>query len=84
MANAFNSAIIEVKVGDFQCFRARNAPSVASNREPVVLGSDKHLPRLEIAYRVVPPAMPVGELHRLAPQSEPQELVAQANTEDGE
>jgi hypothetical protein len=63
--NAFYSAIIEVKVGDFERFRTRNTPCITPNREPVVLGSDKHLPRLEIANWVVAAAMPVGKLDRL-------------------
>jgi hypothetical protein len=73
--NAFYGAIIEVKVGDFERFRARHTPRIASNREPVVLGSDKHLPRLEIANWMVAAAMPVGKLHRLGPKGEPQQLV---------
>ena len=66
--DAFDGAIIEVKVGHLKCFRARNAPGIAADREAVVLGGDKHLPCRKIADGVVSPAVTVREFDRVPPE----------------
>src|SRR6266849_409111 len=48
----------------------------------MVLGRDKYLPCSEIPYRMVAAAMAVGELDRLSPQGQTEQLVAEANAED--
>ena len=62
----FDCAVIEVKVGDLKSVRPRHAPPITPHRETVVLGRYKHLSCRKIPDRMVPAAMPVGELDRLA------------------
>jgi hypothetical protein len=73
--HAFDSAVIEVKVGDLERGGAGNAAGVSLDGESMVLGRDKYLPCSEIPHRMVTAAMAVGELHGLSPQGQPEQLV---------
>ncbi len=66
--DAFDRAVIEVKVGDLKCLRARDPPGIPADRESVVLGGDKHLPCSEIPDGVVSAAVPVREFDRVPPE----------------
>ena len=66
----FHCAVIEVEVRNLKWFRARDAARIAPDREAVVLGSDKYLAGLKIAYRMVSAPVTVGQLHRVAPEGE--------------
>src|SRR6266511_3764986 len=78
----FDGPIVEVKVGDFKRLRTGNATRIAVHRESMVLRRDKYLSRIEIAHRVVAPAMPIRELHRLATQRQTEELMPETDPED--
>ena len=82
MLHAFDRVVIEVKVGDLKCVRARNAAGVPSNGEAMVLRRDKYLPGFEIPHRVVTAPMAVRELHRFSPQGQAEQLVSEADPED--
>src|SRR6185437_4510958 len=77
-------AVVEVKVRDLKRVGTGDAARIAPGRETVVLRGDKYLSRRKIPHRMVPPPMPVGELGRLPPQRQPEQLMAEADPEDGE
>ena len=70
VANAFHGSVVQIDVGDFEIRRSRDGGSVAPERETVVLGGDKYLTSRNIADRVVPTAVSIGEFDGLAPESE--------------
>ena len=82
MPDAFDRAIIEVKVSHLERSRAGHARRVATHGETMVLGRDKYLSRREIANRMVAAPMAVGQLDGLPSQGEPKQLVTEADAEN--
>jgi hypothetical protein len=83
VSDAFYGAVIEVKVRDLKCLRTWDTAGIAPDGESVVLGGDKHLPCREITNRVVSSPMSIGELYRVASERESQQLMAEADAENG-
>src|SRR2546430_12268097 len=80
----FDGAVVEVKVRDLKRLGTGDAARVTPDREAVVLRRDKYLSGRKIPYWMVPPPMPIRELCRLPPERQTEQLVAQADAEDGE
>src|SRR5205807_4234888 len=78
----FDGAIVEVKVGDLKRFGTRHAAGVAPQRETMVLRRDKYLSCREIPHGLVAAPMAVWELHRVAPERQPEQLVTEADPEN--
>src|SRR5215218_4874703 len=77
--DALYRAVVEVSVGKVYA----GGQGLFADGEAVVLAGDLDPPRLQIPHRVVRTVVPEGHLVRLAIQGEPEELVAQADAEDG-
>src|SRR5882762_3071956 len=78
----FDGPIVEVKVRDLKRLRTGNAARIAVHGESMILRRDKYLSRIEIAHWVVPPAMAIRELHRLAAQRQTEELMSETDPEN--
>ena len=63
---------------------APSTPLVSPCGEPVVLRCDKYLSCREIAHWMVTTTVSVGQFDRVAAQREPEQLMAQANAENGD
>ena len=70
VAHALDGAVVQVEVGDLEAGRAGNPVRVANYSEAMVLRGDEHLAGAEVAHRMVPAAVAVGQLGRLAPEGE--------------
>ena len=70
--NAFHRSVVEIEVGHFQFGRSGNAGSGAFHRKTMILGGNQDLPGFQLAYRVVPSPVTIGQLHRLAAETEAQ------------
>ena len=70
VANTFHGSVVQVDVRDFEIRRPWDGGSVTLERETVVLRGDKYLASRNIPHRVVPSAVPVGELDRLTAECE--------------
>src|SRR2546425_1422754 len=79
---SFDRSVVEVKVGDLKRLRARNATRLSPHRESMILGRDKYLSRRKIAHRMIPPAMAVGQLDRLASHRQAEQLMAETDAKD--
>ena len=80
--DAFDGPVVEVKVGDLKRLRTGDAFRIAAHGESVVLGRYKYLSRIEIPHRVVPPAVTIRQLHRLAAECQAEQLMAEADPEN--
>ena len=83
MANPLDGPIVQIEVRHLERGRSGDAVCVANHSETMVLGGDEHLIGSDVAYRVVPASMTVGQLRRGAAVSEPHELVPEADAEGG-
>ena len=84
MANPLDGPVVEIEVRHLERGRSGNAVCIANHSETMVLGGDEHLVGADIAYRVVPSPMTVGQLSSGAAIGESHELVPEADTERGE
>src|SRR5438105_11808134 len=82
MLHPFDGAVVEVKVGDLKRFGTWHAGGVTAHREAVVLRRDKYLSCREIPHRMVAAPMAVGELHRVTPERQTEQLVTEADPEN--
>src|SRR5437879_9615877 len=64
-------------------FRAGSADLPSPHRKVVVLGRDLHLASLQVEHRMVRPVMPEFQLIRLQSQRESDDLMTEADSEDG-
>ena len=62
----------------------RDLRPVASHREAVVLARDQHAVRAQVEHRVVRAAVPEGKLERLEARRQREQLVAEADPEQGD
>src|SRR6266446_1572837 len=81
VAHPLHRAVIEVQVGHLERRRARDAVPLPPQGEAMVLRRDKYLSGRNIAHGMVAPAVAIGELDRLSPQRQPEELMAEADPE---
>jgi hypothetical protein len=72
--------VVEVDMGHFDICRQR----LGIDGETVVLRSDVHFPGAQILHRLVPTAMAELELEGLRPAGQAEDLVAEADAEDGD
>src|SRR5437879_13338495 len=64
-------------------FRAGSADLPSPHRKVVVLGRDLHLASLQVEHRMVRPVVPELQLIRLQSQRESDDLMTEADSEDG-
>ena len=65
VSQSFYTLIVEIDMRHTECWCARDARFGASNREPVVLGSNRHLVGVDLPHRVVPAMVTERQLIRL-------------------
>src|SRR6266481_9677002 len=75
----FDGPVIEVKVGDLERLRARNAARLAPHCKAVVLRRYKYLSCNNITNWMIAAPMAVGQLHRLPAHCETEQLVAETD-----
>jgi hypothetical protein len=83
MANPLDGAVVQIEVRHLECGRSRNAFCIANHSETMVLSGDEHLIGSDVADRVVPASMAVGQLGCGAAVSEPHELMPETDAEGG-
>src|SRR5687767_4371718 len=71
----FHGAVVKGDVCDLR--------RISLDREAVVLARDEHLVRRDLENGMVRPAVPEGELVRLQTCCQPEQLMAEADSEDG-
>src|SRR5690606_9489132 len=79
----FDAAIIEVEVCHLKFWCTWNPGCVSHHREAMVLGGDEDRSRAQVADRMVPAAMAIRHLGGAAAVGNPEELMAQADSEGG-
>ena len=79
MPNAFDRLIVEVDAGDFHVI----VSSFIIHSKAVILGSDFHFPTVQVHNRLIPSMMTESQLVSFASQCQVQNLVSEANTENG-
>src|SRR5258708_5941352 len=77
-------AVIEVQMGHFERLCAWDGAGLTPDGKAVILGGDKYLSRRKIAYGMVPAAVSVRQLDRLAAHRQTEQLMAEADPEDRE
>jgi hypothetical protein len=81
MPQAFNRPIVEIQVRHFERGGAGNAREVALDGKSVILRGNEHVAAAYIANRMVPASMAVRQFHGRATEREPDELMAEADSE---
>src|SRR5512132_2324238 len=56
---AFDGSVIEVHMRDLELTRPLHRPFIAFDREAMILGGNKHSPRLDFLHGMISAAMPV-------------------------
>src|SRR5437667_12493107 len=80
----FDGPVVEVKVRDLKRLRARNAARLSTHCESMILSRDKYLSCRKIPHWVIPAAVTVRKLHRLAAHCQAEQLMTETDPKDRE
>ena len=84
MANPLDGPVVQIEMRHLERGRSRNATCIANHSETMVLGGDEHLIGSDVAYRVVPASVTVGQFGRGTAVSQPHQLVPETDAEGRE
>src|SRR5689334_20112028 len=80
MAQTFNRVVIEIDVGDFRAGQI----AIRRDREPMIMAADFHHTGQQILDRLVAAAMSEAHLFSLATEREADDLMSEADAENGQ
>src|SRR5688572_16594197 len=81
MTYPFDSAVIQIEMGDLERWRSGNAGCIPNHREAMVLGCDQDLIGPDVAHRMIAASVAIRQLGGRPAVGKPHELVPKTDAE---